>query len=232
MSDYGLSNGHFGQSHIDHFLERIRGLSRPLLLSLRNTFRRKGRLLLTLLTLTLAGGIFVAVFSTRSSLLLTLEDSFDYVRYDALVIFNRGYRVELIEREALNVPGVVASESWRFNTARRVRADESESETIYVRAPRAESDLIDPTLVEGRWLLPEDENAIVINTMILKDEPDIQLGDEITLKIEGDEINWQVVGIIKGTPPMPLGYVNLPYFAQAVGGVGPRRCSVRRDRRP
>ena len=43
-------------------------LSRPLLLSLRNTFRRKGRLALTLATLTLAGAIFIGVFSIRSSL--------------------------------------------------------------------------------------------------------------------------------------------------------------------
>ena len=36
-------------------------LSRPLLLSIRNTFRRKGRLALTLFTLVIAGAIFIAV---------------------------------------------------------------------------------------------------------------------------------------------------------------------------
>ncbi len=40
-------------------------LSRPVLLSLRNTFRRKGRLALTLFTLTVAGAIFIAVFNVR-----------------------------------------------------------------------------------------------------------------------------------------------------------------------
>ena len=52
-------------------------------------------------------------------------------------------------------------------------------------APRADSDLVHPKLVEGRWLLPEDENAVVVNTFLLKDEPDVDVGDEITLKIEG-----------------------------------------------
>src|SRR3712207_8326038 len=42
---------------IYRLLERVRGLSRPSLLSLRNTFRRKARLMLTLFTLTLGGAI-------------------------------------------------------------------------------------------------------------------------------------------------------------------------------
>jgi putative ABC transport system permease protein len=220
MSDYGLSGSHFGQGFLDRFLERVRGLSRPMLLSLRNTFRRKGRLVLTLSTLTLGGAIFIAVFSVRSSLLLTLDESYNYVQYDAYVAFRRGYRVEQLESEALRVPGVVAAEAWRFNSARRQRPDDTESEPINVRAPRADSDLVRPTLAEGRWLLPEDENAVVLNTYILKEESDIKVGDEIVLTIEGRETTWRVVGFVKGTPPWPMAYVNLDYFAQVIGGVG------------
>ncbi len=220
MSDYGLGGGTFGGGIVDRLLEQVRGLSRPMLLSLRNTFRRKGRLALTLITLTLGGAIFIAVFSVRDSLMMTLEDMFDYVDYDALAGFRRAYRTEQIEQEALRVPGVVSAEGWRFSRVRRVRADDSESDDISLYAPRANSDLVHPTLVEGRWLVPEDENAIVINTQVLKEESDIALGDEIVVKLDGDETTWRVVGIIKGTPPIPMAYVNLPYFAQVVGGVG------------
>ena len=65
ISGYGLGKGRFGKGRIDRLIERVRFLSRPMLLSLRNTFRRKGRLALTLTTLTLSGLIFVAVFSVR-----------------------------------------------------------------------------------------------------------------------------------------------------------------------
>jgi hypothetical protein len=37
-------------------------------LSIRNTFRRKGRLVLTLVTLTVSGAIFIAVFNVRVSM--------------------------------------------------------------------------------------------------------------------------------------------------------------------
>ncbi len=40
-------------------------ISRPILLSIRNTFRKQGRLLLTIFTLTVAGAVFIGVFNVR-----------------------------------------------------------------------------------------------------------------------------------------------------------------------
>ena len=48
-----------------------------------------------------------------------------------------------------------------------------------------------PTLLEGRWLRPDDTNAIVINTDLLADEPDLILGDELVLKFGRRETSWQ-----------------------------------------
>ena len=50
-------------------------IPRPLLISLRNTFRRRGRLVLTLFTLTMGGAIFIAVFNVR----VTLHDYIDSI---------------------------------------------------------------------------------------------------------------------------------------------------------
>ena len=50
LSSYGLGGG-FGRGWFDRFVGRIRRLPRPLVLSLRNTFRRKARMALTLLAL-------------------------------------------------------------------------------------------------------------------------------------------------------------------------------------
>ena len=62
----GISDG-FGRSRFDRALQSIRGLSRPTLLSIRNTFRRKARLILTLAALTLGGAVFMSVFTLRAS---------------------------------------------------------------------------------------------------------------------------------------------------------------------
>ena len=76
---YGLGSGHFGQSWFDRLLEHVRGLPRPLLLSLRNTFRRKGRLARTLFALALAGTMFIAVFNLRASMNITIDEILGYV---------------------------------------------------------------------------------------------------------------------------------------------------------
>ena len=220
MSDYGVSGGNYGQGRVDRLVERVQNLPRPLLLSFRNTFRRKGRLALTLLTLTASGAIFIAVVSTQASMMRSIDEMFNYIKYDVVLGMEREYRIDLLERQALAVPGVAIAEAWRFDSARRVRPDGNESQPINVQAPRADTQLVNPTILEGRWLLPEDENAVVVNTYLLKDEPDIGVGDEITLKLGREETAWRVVGIVGKTDPVPLLYVNLPYYSKLMGGVG------------
>ena len=159
------------------------------------------------------------MFSVRDSLLFTLDNMFQYIDYDAFLIFRNAHRIDQIEAEALSVPGVTAAEGWRFDNGRRMRPDDTESDPLQVRGVPAASALIRPRVVEGRWLLPEDENAIVVNTMFLKDEPDVKLGSQLKLKLNGRETDWQVVGIVAGTPPTPLLHANYPYLARVMGEV-------------
>ncbi len=220
ISGYGLGRGRFGRGRIDRLLQRIHGLSRPLMLSLRNTFRRKGRLALTMLTLTLSGIIFISVFSVRDSMLLTLDDALKYFNFHILGVFNGFYRTEQIEREALAVPGVVAAESWGFEMVRRVRPNDTESDSITMYAVPADTRMIIPTVLEGRWLLPEDENALVINSSVLGLEPDIKVGDTVTLKIDRRETEWTVVGIVRGVGGQAILYTHYPHFARIRGFTG------------
>ena len=195
-------------------------LRRPVLLSLRNTFRSKGRLALTLATLTLASAIFCGVFCLRASLLNTIDDVLRMWSFDMLVTFDRSYRVRRIERAARGAPGVVAVDTWLQTPARRVRPDGSESGMIYLFAPRPESALAaSPALVEGRWLLPEDQNAVVVSTILLQEEPDVGLGDEIVLKIEGREQPYRVVGVSVGFL-FPMAHVNYSHVARLTGQTG------------
>ena len=136
--------------------------------------------------------------------------------------FRNEHRISQIVAEALNVPGVAAAEGWRFDNGRRMRPDDTESDPLQVRGIPADSTLIRPRVVAGRWLLPEDENAIVVNTMFLKDEPDIKVGSDLKLKLNGRETDWQVVGIVSGTPPTPLLHANYPYMARLMGAADPR----------
>ncbi|HEX6384089.1 MAG TPA: FtsX-like permease family protein [Anaerolineae bacterium] len=222
ISEQGLGKGQFGTHLIDHFivgLRRIIPMERPAQISLRNTFRRKTRLALTLITLSLASAIFIAIFSVRASLQQTLDDALHYFDYDVLVQFSRPYRVERIQRAAEGVPGIEAVETWGFANARRVRPDGSESDSIIVYAPTADSTMLNPVIIEGRWLRPDDTNAVVVNTDILRNDSDIEVGETITLKMEGSEEVWVVVGIVRGVLTGPNAFVNYDYYGRVVNAV-------------
>jgi putative ABC transport system permease protein len=220
IGGYGLGKGRFGRSRIDRALERIRFLSRPMLLSLRNTFRRKGRLALTLTTLTLAGSIFIAVLSVRASVQLTLVDVFQYWDNDGMINLKHNYRIARIEDIALQTPGVVRVESWLNSQAIRVRPDASESENIAVSGPPAQTSIFHPDLIAGRWLLPDDENAVVVNTEFLVNETDVKPGDDLVLKIDGHKRTWHVVGVVRQLLERPQFFINQPALARVTGQAG------------
>ncbi len=220
ISTYGLGRGRFGQNIIDRMLEQVRFLSRPLLLSLRNTFRRKARLALTLFTLTLGGAIFIAVLTVQSSLATTLNDALAYWQYDIDVDLNQNHRIEQILREAKQVPGVVEAESWLGTSVRRVRPDGRQGPDMSLIAPPAETKMLKPVVLDGRWLLAEDENAVVLNTEVTKEESDLSVDDEIKLKIDNKDSSWRVVGIVRGILTGPIMYANYSYFAKVVHNPG------------
>jgi putative ABC transport system permease protein len=221
-----LGQGRFGRGGIDRLLAGAnlwfarRVVMRSVLLSLRNTFRNKGRLILTLITLTMAGAIFCGVFSVRASLYRTIDDLLGWWNFDAFLNFARPYRTAKVEQAARSVAGVEGTDVWFQLPVRRVRSDDSESGPIMMFAPRADSKVVRaPIIVKGRWLLPEDHNAVVLNAILLKEEPDIQVGDEIVLKIGGRERPFRVVGTCMGILA-PMAYANYDHVARITGNVG------------
>jgi putative ABC transport system permease protein len=223
ISTTGLGEYQKKKGWIDRQLERLRMLSRPLLISIRNTFRRKGRLMLTLFTLTLGGAIFIAVFNAQVALDEKMEQVTKYFGADVQLDFERSYRIEEITRHALNIAGVERVEVWVSTGAELIHADGSPPDTVGIIAPPANSDLVDPTLLQGpggmsgRWLLPGDENAIAVNEAFWDDFPELKPGDSLRLKIAGREEDWTVVGIFQYTGFDDLvAYANYDYVTKVL----------------
>jgi putative ABC transport system permease protein len=224
ISDYGLGKGHFGTNWLDRLLQKLRGLSRPVMISLRNTFRRKTRLTLTLFTLTLAGTTFITIYSLRDSMLATLDNILSLWQFDIVVNFEDAYRTARINQVLADMPEIEATESWGSTSVRRIRADGSESDNITLTAPPVNTQMLRPQLLAGRWLVPGDANALVINTDFIQDEPDVKVGDEIILQLgAAKKTPWLVVGIIQGATIGSALYTNYDYYSRLVNEVGQAR---------
>jgi putative ABC transport system permease protein len=220
ISSYGVGKGAYGTGVIDRLVSRLRNLSRPVLLSVRNTFRRKVRLALTLTTLIIASMLFITIISLRDSLSLTLDEGLNYFGFDIEIIFNRSHRTDLMVREALAVPGIKDAETWGSGSTRRIRPDETEGNNFDIIAPPAETKMIQAKVVEGRWLRADDENAVVVNTDVIRNEPDVKVGDDIVLKVGGKDTTWHVVGIVRGIFTGQTAYINEPFYARLTNNVG------------
>ncbi len=151
ISNYGLTTSG-ERSLFDRMPESIRGLPRPLLLSLRNTFRRKGRLILTLLTLILAGAIFIAVFSVRESMYREFDQAFGYYQADVNAEFAEQYSLTDLTGMLKHVDGVTAVEGWGTAMVNILKPDAVNSDQVILYTPPANTKLITPVVTAGRWL--------------------------------------------------------------------------------
>jgi len=194
ISTYGLGGG-FGRGWLDQLIGKVRRLPRPVALSLRNTFRRKARVVLTLLTLVLGGAMFMMVISVEASLDNTVDLLLREFGYDVSVWFDRSYRVDRLIEVSEGIPGVVKAEVWRYyGTMLKLRG--GGEHYIALRGVPPESEILHPRITRGRMLAPGDGYAIVLNHKIAVDEG-IRVGDEVKFDIEGKETTWTVVGLIQ-----------------------------------
>jgi putative ABC transport system permease protein len=190
-------------------------IPRQMLISLRNTFRQHGRLLLTLFTLTMGGAIFISVFNVRVTLHDYVQDIGNYFLADVTLDFEKPYRLKEIEHYAYQDPRVTHVEGWSFTTAEILFPEGSTADNVNILAPPAESDLVDPLLVEGRWIQPGDRQKLDISEGIYDYYPDLEIGDTIPLKVGGQEEEWEVVGVFKfiGLEGV-LGYAPYEYISR------------------
>ncbi|WP_322511256.1 FtsX-like permease family protein [Chloroflexus sp.] len=198
-------------------------LRRPTLLALRNAFRQRARLARTLIALALGGSVLITVMTQRTSLFATLEASLAGQNYDLEVQLARSYRVERVAPLIASLPAVTHLESTRRAPAFPVRPDGTDGEELLLRALPADTAFFHPRIAAGRWLAGPGAREVVFSTNIRSKEPYLQVGDWVTLSINGNESQWRLVGLIEVfTPPtMPAqAYVDLTAFTAEQGGVG------------
>ena len=123
FSGYSQENPPSQKNWVDRAIGGNKKISRPLLISLRNTFRRKIRLALTLLTLTLGGAIFIATFNVQGSLNKYMERIGQYFLADVNLSLSQNYRVAEIETVVSQVPGIRQVEGWAAAPAEIVMPD-------------------------------------------------------------------------------------------------------------
>jgi putative ABC transport system permease protein len=188
---------------------------------MRNIFRRKGRLILTLITLTIGGAVFISVFNVRISLSRYIDQLSQYFLADLNLSLERPYRVDQIKQLLSKMPEISEVEAWNTGLGSLIRSDDSIGDSLILIAVPGDSQLIDPILLDGRWLVPGDQNAIVLNDQFQEHFPTLHVGDTLKLQIDDFSTTWEVVGFFQfgGKIGGLTAYVNQDYFSTIQGQV-------------
>lgn len=221
ISNYGIGAG-FGRGLLDRVLARLRFLPRTASLTIRNTFRRKGRVALTQITLIMAGVVFIMVMSSAASFTYTIKFLTDTLGLKVLVNFQQPYRVEEVLSVIAAQPNVDQVEMQLFQPSTAfVSQDAEKGEDIFVNAFRPESTLLKLPVTSGRWLLPEDDHAVVLN-QDRATKLGVTLGDKVWISLEGDSrTEWTVVGTVFDLSNLQRNvYVPLSVYQREAGLTG------------
>ena len=185
-------------------------------LSIRNTFRRQGRLLLTFVALLLAGSMFIAIIGIRESMRQALRELQGETNYDVSVDFAQPYSANKLRDEALKISGVGAVETWLIDNGRIVFDDEHLSGGILITAVPDDSTMTHPAVIHGAWLDPGVKRGMFVNADFLDLSQDLQVGSLVKMNIDGREKNWVILGS-GGRGFIPTAYV---YYGDLVEQTG------------
>jgi putative ABC transport system permease protein len=202
-------------------------MDRTLLMAFRNIFRRRARFLLSVGLLATAGAIFVGGLNTFAGLRAIPDTLTDEHRWDVEVKIGTPTSATELTSIVAQIPNVTHVETWttmstgvqypgQINVT-RTYPDQGHGSMSVTAVPLDSSVFIPPPVLEGRWLRPDDTDAIVLPQTVLKTLPDVQVGKTIQLPVEGRLTNWHVVGIVKELSAQTCPCVSNAGFEQATG---------------
>ncbi|KQV46829.1 hypothetical protein ASC95_25215 [Pelomonas sp. Root1217] len=166
------------------------GWARPLLLSMGNAFRRRQRMVLTVLALATGGAVYLGAANLRSAVRGSVDDLFSAQRYQLQVRVAVATSASKLEAIALDVPGVTAAEAWRG-----LRTSLGAEPLTLLGVPST-GRLLAPRLIEGRWLGDGAAQELVVSRLLQRQQPGLAVGSRHRIA----ERDWTVVGLVDAGP--------------------------------
>jgi putative ABC transport system permease protein len=228
LSDFGVGQAGFGASRLDLALAGVGGLTRPVLLALRNATRRRARFWMTLATLAAAGLFFIVALNARRSMIGTLDRLFAVNAYDLTVGLTGMHDARALARAARGTVGVRQVEAWITSEGAlpdpKAAAADAPHEGLHggssmgggerfsVVALPATTGLLKPDVVEGSWLEKGDVDAVVVNSGLASRAPALRVGQPATLRIGPQLVTLRVKGRVREPFASAAVYLPLAFF--------------------
>jgi putative ABC transport system permease protein len=215
ITDHGIATRSFGAESGGRLLGRMRWLGRTATFGIRNAFRTRSRTVLTVFALSLGGAAFMVALNTGAAWDRVVDAEFDARRYTAEIQLDSAYPTRQLEQTLGNFPQVNAMEAWNQYQA-AIRLPEGGTGDVFgLLIPPSDTEMIDYPLLEGRWLRPGDENALVVTQVV--DDPAPDVGSKVIVEVAGVNTSWTVVGTVRA---LTGGSTGVAYASNRPAGIG------------
>jgi putative ABC transport system permease protein len=223
LSNYGVSQKNFGQGRFESFLARLRIFGDLFTLSLRNIFRKRSRLVLTLGLLAAGGALFMTALNISKAWDKSLQKIDKYRHYDLEVRLNEAFPSGDLLSRVRNIPGVKGVEAWENSPTSFMKEarydivhsypDKGHGSFVMLAVPPA-TQMVNFPMLDGRWLDSDNVNEVVLNHMALAQAPHYKVADLVSLSIDGRLSEWKIIGFVEDLGSPATAYVSSSAYAR------------------
>jgi putative ABC transport system permease protein len=205
LSDFGVRLP-AGPERLVRWLSRQGGRHPALVLAIRNSVRRKGRLALTLGLLAAAGAMFMTSLNVKTAWQRNLAEARAERHFDAEFIFAGAQPEAAVLATVSKVAGVRRVEPWSVLETSLARADglrivrtypDGGHGSLRLQAVPRDSAFLSPRVIAGHWLSVQGADGAVVNEQAQSMIPGLKVGDRIHLIVRGIAAELRVTGVVR-----------------------------------
>ncbi len=222
LNNYGVSQKNFGKGRFESFLAKLRILGNTFTLSLRNVFRNRSRLVLTLGLLAAGGALFMTALNISKAWDKNLQKIYKYRHYDVEVRLNKTFPSGDLLSRIRKIPGIKEVEAWGYSPTSFVKEarhdivhtypDKGHGSFVMLATPSV-TQMVDFPVLDGRWLGSGNVNEVVLNHMALAQAPYLKVADLVSLSIDGRASEWKIIGFVEDLGSPATAYVSSSGYA-------------------
>ncbi len=222
LDNYGVSQQTTVYSPFFLRLSRLRRMNETLLLAVRNVFRQRARLNMTLGLLAVGGAMFMSALNVSEAWDQNLQQIHVQRLYDMEIRLNNVVKRDSIVGSVAAIPGVRKVEGWRYCATSIAKMSSSYQVTntypdkghgsFSLQALPVPTQLLHPSVVGGQWLHNPQAREVVLNQGARGLLPAVQTGDVVSLLIDGKPTEWTVIGFTRDVGSPAIAYVSLDAF--------------------
>ena len=229
LDNFGVSQKGPGNKSWVVRLSQLSYFSETFRLSVRNVFRQRSRLTLTLGLLAAGGSMFMMALNVSEAWEDNLNRIYTQRLYDLEVRLNNPIEVGPVLNKLETLPGIVHAEGWSSAPTSFIKGNSFEVTQTYpdkghgsftMLAVPVPTQLLKPTVVEGNWLTSSKANDVVLNQSA---RGLFKIGDRVSLSIDGKPSEWNVTGFTEDVGSLATAYVSLEVFSRLTHTSGQAR---------